>query len=247
MARQITVPGAAHRRRYAGGPADGTRSGADMLTVMTFNIRYPEPSDGPHIWENRRDAVVSLLHSALPDVAGLQEPVLEQMEDIASCAPEYRWVGLSRYGNRFEKYTPLLYRKDAVTPIQWGSFWLSETPEVVASAYDGMEKPRVVTWGLFRDNKARTFAVFNAHLQYRPAEHSAKLRSAALIRDRIACVSVPAVLTGDFNHPAGEEVYRTLTPMLSDAWLQARDRSGPEGTFHGFTGQPKSPGRIDWI
>jgi endonuclease/exonuclease/phosphatase family metal-dependent hydrolase len=36
-----------------------------------------------------------------------------------------------------------------------------------------------------------------------------------------------------------------LTEHLEDAWLVARRRSGPENTFHDFTGKPDR--RIDWI
>ncbi len=218
-----------------------------MPGIVTFNIRYPEPSDGLHVWENRRRVFVTALRSANPDVAGLQEPVIEQIEYIAESAPEYGWLGVSRYGNRFEKFTPLFYRRDSVTPVEWGSFWLSDTPEVVGSGYPEMAKPRVVTWAVFENNCGQRFACFNAHLQYQQAEYPAKLRSAVLIRDRVASFDGPAILTGDFNHPAGGAVHAILTSTLKDAWTEADVREGPEGTFHGFTGQPRTSRRIDWL
>jgi endonuclease/exonuclease/phosphatase family metal-dependent hydrolase len=40
-------------------------------------------------------------------------------------------------------------------------------------------------------------------------------------------------------------VYSTLTGTFTDAWASSAKRSGPEGTFHGFTGRAER--RIDWI
>jgi endonuclease/exonuclease/phosphatase family metal-dependent hydrolase len=57
---------------------------------------------------------------------------------------------------------------------------------------------------------------------------------------------VPVVLVGDFNDPAGQEVHQNLTGILPDAWLEAANKSGPEGTFHGFRGEVGER-RIDWI
>ena len=218
-----------------------------MPRILTFNVRYPEPTDGPHIWENRRDAVVATMRAADPDVAGLQEPLIEQVEYLAAAAPEFGWLGVSRYGDRTEKFTPMFYRKDRVTPVEWSSFWLSETPDVIGSAYAGMEKPRLVTWAVFEDLRGARFTCYNTHLQYKKEEYPAKVRSASLIRDRIVARGGPAILTGDFNHPAGEEIHSILTKDLKDCWLESKVKDGPEGTFHGFTGQPRSERRIDWL
>jgi endonuclease/exonuclease/phosphatase family metal-dependent hydrolase len=57
---------------------------------------------------------------------------------------------------------------------------------------------------------------------------------------------VPVIITGDFNAPAGGEVYKIMSEGLTDAWLAAENKEGPEGTFHGFKGTPGAA-RIDWI
>jgi endonuclease/exonuclease/phosphatase family metal-dependent hydrolase len=53
------------------------------------------------------------------------------------------------------------------------------------------------------------------------------------------------VLTGDFNTAPEAAPHAILAQGLADAWPSAPSRSGPEGTFHGFTGKPDQ--RIDWI
>jgi endonuclease/exonuclease/phosphatase family metal-dependent hydrolase len=40
-------------------------------------------------------------------------------------------------------------------------------------------------------------------------------------------------------------MHRALTRTLQDAWLTSARRSGPDKTFHDFTGTPDR--RIDWI
>ena len=54
------------------------------------------------------------------------------------------------------------------------------------------------------------------------------------------------VLTGDFNTGLGTAPYEELTGVLTDAWKVAAEKTGPEGTFHGFKGTPGAA-RIDWI
>ena len=54
----------------------------------------------------------------------------------------------------------------------------------------------------------------------------------------------PVVLTGDFNTTPDSAAYRLLTGTLKDARTLA-PATGPEATFHNFTGRPDR--RIDWI
>jgi endonuclease/exonuclease/phosphatase family metal-dependent hydrolase len=56
---------------------------------------------------------------------------------------------------------------------------------------------------------------------------------------------LPIVLTGDFNTAPSSPAHALLTGLLQDAWLDATSHSGPEATFHDFTGTPDR--RIDWI
>jgi endonuclease/exonuclease/phosphatase family metal-dependent hydrolase len=57
---------------------------------------------------------------------------------------------------------------------------------------------------------------------------------------------VPFVMTGDFNSPAGGDVFKLFTAQLKDSWDTAVKRSGPEGTNSGFAGRTTGR-RIDWI
>ncbi|HWR51417.1 MAG TPA: endonuclease/exonuclease/phosphatase family protein [Bryobacteraceae bacterium] len=219
------------------------------LRVMTFNVRYPAKSDGPNVWEARRDLLTATIKDKDPDLLGTQELFYEQGQYIVEKLPAYTWFGVSRRGNREDEHMGVFYKKDRLKLIESGNFWLSEKPEEPGSFAWEMSLPRMVTWGLFevRDS-GRRFYYYNTHLAHRREDEQARLNSARLIMERIAKLpqDAPFILTGDFNAPAGGAVYKILDEQLEEAWAAAARRTGPEGTFNGFKGNT-SGARIDWI
>lgn len=227
----------------------GTRAhAADTLRVMTFNVRLPMASDGPERWEARRDLFVKTIRDEHPDVFGAQELYKEQGDYVVAKLPEYKWFGMGRKGGDGDEHMGVFYRTDELRVLDSGNFWLSDTPDVPGSISWGTLFPRMVTWARFqRKDDGRTFILFDTHLPYRKQDDAARERGAAVILKRIAQLPAgePFVLTGDFNTTPDSKVHAMLTRHLHDAWLTAPQRSGPDKTFHDFTGQPTE--RIDWI
>jgi len=222
---------------------------AQSLKVMSFNVRYPNPGDGPDVWAARRDFLVETIAKESPDLMGTQELFHEQGQYIVEKLPGYAWFGVSRRGNTLDEHMGVFYAKDKLTLIDSGNFWLSEIPERVGSISWNMSLPRMVTWGMFEHKASRTkFMYYNTHFAHRREDEPARVKSAKLIAARLALYdeSLPLVLTGDFNAPAGGPAYSNFTPLLRDAWKEAATKEGPEGTFHGFKGTPGRD-RIDWI
>ncbi len=225
---------------------------AETLRVMTFNVRYPNPDDGPNAWPVRRDLLVDTIRSKAPDLFGTQELFFEQGQYIVEKLPQYAWFGLSRRGNHDDEHMGVFYRKDRLKFIDSGDFWLSPTPEKPGSSAWNMSLPRMVTWGTFEiQGSATRFLLLNTHFAHRGNDEPARQKSARLIACRIGLQdeNLPIVLTGDFNAPAGGATYQVISPLLKDAWTVAAQKTGPEGTegtFHGFKGKP-GPDRIDWI
>jgi endonuclease/exonuclease/phosphatase family metal-dependent hydrolase len=222
---------------------------AEPLRVMSFNVRYPSPNDGPNVWEARRDLLVAVIRSRAPDLIGTQELFHEQGQYIVAKLPEYAWFGRSRRGNQEDEHMGVFYRKERLALVESGDFWLSETPETPGSMSWNVSLPRMVTWERFEDRRSgERFHFFNTHFPHRPQDAEARLRCTEVILSRLKQLpkDAPVIITGDFNAPAGGEVYRLLVAELTDAWAAAAERAGPEGTFHGFRGQPTGP-RIDWI
>lgn len=221
------------------------------IRVMSFNVRLPVESDGPNHWPMRRDLMIRTLRDARPDLIGTQELFKMQGDAIVEQLPEYAWFGIGRRGDgndENDEHMGVFYRRDALRLIESGDFWLSDTPDIPGSkSWDNLY-PRMVTWGLFeRSADGHRFYLLNTHLPYREQDGPARVRSAELILQWLAELpaDMPVILVGDFNDQPGSPVYATLAGTLRDAWVEAPSREGPDGTFHGFTGDPEE--RIDWV
>lgn len=231
--------------------ATTARSGASddaPLRVMTFNVRLPTDVDGPDRWDARRDIAVRMLQRADADLVGTQELFKRQGDEIVAALPQYRWFGRDRRGGHADEHMGLFYRADRLRLLDSGDFWLSETPDVPGSITWGNLYPRMVTWARFERRGGARVTVFNTHLPYRDQDEAARVRGAQLLAARIAALprDEPVIVTGDFNAAPDTGAHAALLQSgLRDAWSIAAARSGPEATFHAFTGTPDR--RIDWI
>src|SRR5664279_2429762 len=96
-------------------------SGQDShFNVMTFNLRYPNPGDGIHNWDNRRSLVTSLIRFHDVDLLGVQETHRRQIDEIISDLPEYGWFGVCRTDGKTDplpdgEFSAILYRKSRFT------------------------------------------------------------------------------------------------------------------------------------
>lgn len=224
-------------------------SAAEKLRIMSFNVRYPSKDDGPNVWEQRRDILAAAIRAKDPDLIGAQELFRRQGDYIVEKLPQYEWFGRSRRGNEQDEHMGVFYKKDKLRLISSGDFWLSETPDVPGSMSWNVSLPRMVTWGLFElTGSGARFYLYNTHFAHRSQDEEARRRSAEVIltRARELPSDLPIVLTGDFNAPAGQEVYKILSQHFEDAWQVAAQKIGPEATFHGFRGTVTGS-RIDWI
>jgi endonuclease/exonuclease/phosphatase family metal-dependent hydrolase len=222
---------------------------AETLRVISFNVRYPAKDDGPDLWDLRKDRLIEVIRRSRPDLMGTQELFHIQGQYIVEKLPEYAWFGVSRRGNQEDEHMGVFYRRNRLRVIESGNFWLSETPEKPGSSSWDMSLPRMVTWGLFETaDRAHRFYYYNTHFAHRRQDETARLASARLIAERIRLLPRDTffLMTGDFNAPAGGAVYEVFASTLVDAWTKAARRTGPEGTFHGFSGKPGNA-RIDWI
>lgn len=215
---------------------------APDLTVTTFNIRYGTADDGANRWELRRDIFFDALRAQRADLLGLQEALRFQLDEIAAAFPEYDEIGVGRDdGDTLGEYAAILYRADRLEVLDEGTFWLSPTPEVVASTGWGNRITRICTWARFRDHRTgRAFYVYNVHFDHE--SQPSRERSAELVMQRIGELAHPdpVILLGDFNageeNPARQLLVRDGT--LRDAVRATGRDSAGAGTFHGFTGEP---------
>jgi endonuclease/exonuclease/phosphatase family metal-dependent hydrolase len=227
---------------------------AEDFRLLSFNIRYANPKDGLDGWENRREAVARLIREEA-DLAGLQEVLPAQRAEIAERCAEFGVLGVGREVDDKGEASPILFRKERFEALASGTFWLSDTPETPGSHTWGNNLPRVCTWAKLRDVKSgAVFFFFNTHLDHE--SQPSRERAVQLIVQRMQArgSSEPVVLGGDFNvhhdNPAfaplaaaDDKSPHNVLPLISAYVLAGIP---PEGTFHAFTGQPKS-GAIDFF
>ncbi|HAB15784.1 MAG TPA: endonuclease/exonuclease/phosphatase family protein [Verrucomicrobiota bacterium] len=232
-------------------PPGGTSS-PNELAVMTYNLRYASDRP-PNDWPTRRPIMQALVRQYAPDVMGTQEGLYPQLTGLAAGLPDYQWIGLGRDGGSRGEFMAVFYRPERLEPLEYDHFWLSDTPEVIASSTWGNTNRRMVTWVRFRDKRVgREFYFWNTHLDHQI--QTAREKAAALILERIHSkteAKLPLLLVGDFNAVARENpVYDQLvtTEGLQDTWFLAETRRNEAvNSFNDFGTKREESKRIDWI
>ncbi|TNF41812.1 MAG: endonuclease/exonuclease/phosphatase family protein [Bacteroidetes bacterium] len=224
---------------------------SQQMNIITFNIRFNNPGDGINAWPNRVDMVTGLIKYHEPDIFGLQEALIGQIEDLRNNLPDFEWFGVGRDdGEKGGEFSPVFFNKSKFILIEKGTFWLSETPEKPSKGWDASFN-RVVTWGRFKSKiTGKQFLVFNTHFDHRGVE--ARKQSAQLIankiREMVKDKNLPVILTGDFNLTPDQEPIALLKKYFKDSReITELPPYGPVGTFNSFDWNAPMEGRIDYI
>ena len=223
---------------------------AQDLKVMSYNIKYDNPSDTANNWENRKEFLISQLHYYAADVFGTQEGLHNQLEDIKSALPRYDYVGVGRdNGNTEGEYSAIFYDTEQVELLEDGTFWLSPTPDKPSKGWDAALN-RICTYALFKDKDSNEiFWVFNTHFDHKG--DLARLESSKLILHKIKEINTEnrgVVLTGDFNLTDDQQGIKVITKQMTDTHLKAgKNAFGPTGNFNGFHFEKPVTKRIDYV
>lgn len=224
---------------------------AQDLVVGSYNIRLYVTGDEERgeIWSTRCKVMCDQMNFEAPDAFGAQEVTHKQLVDMLSMLDGYGYTGRARDDGKQEgEYSCIFYRKDRLTLLDEGTFWLSETPEQVSFGWDAACR-RVCSWAQFRMPDGFTFFHFNLHMDHVGVK--ARREGAKLVVSRIRSIAkdAPVVLTGDFNVDQNDEVFTIFSEsgFLNDCYTHARIRFAENGTYIAFDPDMKTPSRIDHI
>ena len=202
----------------------------EIVRVMSFNVR-----DGEF---DRQEIVPYTVADYMPDSVGFQECEGTWFLTLKTYLPDYkivgvgRWTGLQQVGES----TAIMFRKDKYKLVDWGTFWLSETPDRVSKGWDS-NYPRTCTWVILQNKETGAkYAHFNTHLDNGGSE--ARDKGLELIINKIAELDMPVVLTGDFNISKGSELYNkhiANSTIINDSAVLAEE-ADQGGTAHGYGG-----------
>ena len=139
---------------------------------------------------------------------------------------------------------PIFWRTDKFEKVDSGSFWLSETPDVMSKDW-GSEHYRICVYVILREiSTGKEFAVFNTHLDH--TSDVARINGIQVVLDKIAEFGdLPAYLMGDMNAKSDSETIESTKDAFDDAMIAA-GITEETPTFHGW-GEAKDPRRIDYI
>lgn len=218
------------------------------IKVMTYNIRYDNPGDGENAWDNRKQKIFDLLKKYDPDIIGVQEALLHQLQDITENLDGYQFFGVGRDdGKEKGEFSAIFIRKDRFTLLEGNTFWLSKTPETPGSKDWDAAITRVVTWGRLEDKKSReVFLMINTHFDHIGKE--SRRQSAALLKEKAASLAKgdPVIITGDFNFTRDQPPYAVVMDPEKLRIMDAAPGSTP-GTSCGFVVNARPCNAIDYI
>jgi endonuclease/exonuclease/phosphatase family metal-dependent hydrolase len=231
--------------------ATAAPSSENQWSVLSYNIRLNTASDGKNAWPNRAETVAAVIKEH--DVAGLQEVLQSQLEDLQKLLPDYDFVGAGRDDGKTKgEYVPVFFRKDRFEKKDSGHFWLSKTQDVPGSKDWDAAITRMATWVVLKDKKTgKECLIINTHFDH--IGKKARQESARIITDKAKTLfrNLPAILTGDFNCPPTDLPYAVITQESEEMrWVDTLagympTAGQPAGSWNGF--KAIEGNRIDFI
>jgi len=230
--------------------ADGlAQNRASELTVLTFNVRYDNPSDTLR-WADRLQEVADAVR--FYDIAGVQEALPHQFGDLEAALEHMDAYGVGRDADGGGEACPIFWRRDRFDLLHAETRWLSLTPNVPGSVGWDADLPRIASVVLLHDRiTGKRIRVLNTHWSHTGPQ--ARQAAAALCAGWMGESAADEVhlLIGDFNEEPGGPAHTYLTELgtLRDAYANPRTRCrrtfGTYTTF--FTDRTVGAPRIDYI
>jgi len=231
-----------------GKQSEKTIESSTDIGIMTYNIRLDLTSDGINQWDNRKEAVLSIIDNYKPTIFGIQEALPQQVAYLQENLTHYGSIGKGRDGGSNGEACTILYRKDIVKLLSTETFWLSETPLKPSIGWDAAY-PRICTVGVFQHKKSKKkYHVYNTHL-----DHVGMIAQQESVQQILAHIerqnypNIPVIVMGDFNAKTASPTINAITKHLSDSNQNFKHKTKPTGTFNGFDIHSSLEKRIDYI
>ena len=198
----------------------GAKSENDII-AMSFNIRLSlsDDFDGENSWVLRREAVVEMINEVNPDLFGIQEGLLGQVNYMGEHLPEYGFYGVARNdGPNTGESNAVFYKKSRFELLKSTTFWLSETPDEVSVGWDAAFHRIVTMVRLLDKNSGQELYFYNTHFDH--IGKVAREESGKLIVSRMKSLipyDAPVVLTGDFNAGYNDPILDPIEEYMTSA------------------------------
>ncbi len=224
------------------------------ISVMSFNIRVPKDAS-PNSLADRTPRIKQHLNDYSPDIIGFQEvtskwkPVLDS--HLSGYSKEFVW----RDSKASSEAAPLYWKTSKFTVLEQGTFWLSETPDVMSLGWDAAYYRTCSYAALIHKTSGALVLAFNTHIEN--AHATAKDGGTRLVAERMRALqekytalgygeNIAVFCTGDYNSKPNSVGYKNMTASFSDMRLVAEKLGSDKNqiTCHGYG---SSASIIDYI
>ena len=215
------------------------------IKMMSYNLRCISPTDlGKKSWFYRADLIIDDIENEKPGIIGFQEATKWHYAYLIDTLKGYDSVITYRDDAFNSEGCPIFYNTALYKLVDKGSFWLSETPEIMSKSW-GAQYNRVCSYVILSDNTTgEDFVVLNTHLSH--VSDEARINGIKVVLDKIAEFgSLPSVIMGDFNAEEGSQTYISVTENFDDA-KYATENTSDSHTYQGW-GNPEKYKRIDYF
>lgn len=216
-----------------------------QIKMMSYNLRCISPTDwGKKAWFYRANLVIDDIENEKPGIIGFQESTKWHYKYLVDTLKGYDSVIEYRDEAFNSEGCPIFYNTSLYELVDKGSFWLSETPEVMSKSW-GAQYNRVCSYVILTDKASgEDFVVFNTHLSH--VSDEARINGIKVVLDKIAEFgSLPSVIMGDFNALEGSETYNSVTKNFLDA-KKVAEKTSDSHTYQNW-GNPEKFQRIDYF
>lgn len=120
---------------------------SNMIRVVTWNILHDKDDRFQDSWRYRKDDVCEYVMKVQPAVIGFQEVLKKQHTDLKSCLKRYYPAKIKKSHSDDILHNSIFIKQTRILRVvKSGTFWLSETPNIVGSKLPNESQPRTCSW-----------------------------------------------------------------------------------------------------
>ena len=223
------------------------------IRFANYNMRVILDRDSlDRAFTQRKPFIIKRISDHNFDIIGAQEvnDAMKEalMEDLKGT---YEVIGEGRRADRKGEGTPIFYKTSRFELIDWGSFWLSETPDVPGSKNWDASVERIATWSKFLDKiTGRKFFYINTHFDHKGPESRTMAAKITLDKARELCGGLPVFVTGDLNTNSTSEAIAILSDneLVKDSYTSSETApTGRKSPYYAFDFDRADSDRGDYI
>ena len=213
----------------------------DEIKVMSFNVWVRR--DGLLSWNNRKQACYEAIRYHRPALLGIQEAMCKNhWRDMVDALKDdgYEGYGLSPYEN-VDAYVStrggtsgVFYDTTLYEKFSYGTFWISETPDVAGSKSWNSNDIRIGIWLILKHKSTnKKICYINTHLDHISSE--ARIQGMKLIMSKFEELGKDCdywISTGDYNTAETNAAFNAIKGKMKNARSAApADRTDQSRTY----------------